>query len=252
MRTILRRRDGLGMARRLNMPMHRRAAGGRGVLKLHLLRHGETEFSRSDRFCGNIDAPLTDAGRLMGEQFAQAYARTPWRAIVTSTRRRAHATAEPLATRTRRQVRRDSRLDEIYYGDWQGLTKSQAQLRDPDHYQVWPRIRRWPTGRRIAVRCLRARDRGNRRSAQRSTTATSWSCRTRRCCASSCRLLNLDLRCYRERRLARRRPDGGGARPVPRAPHHDGRHQPPTTRGGWRPHRRTGTRRRRAGDGSRR
>ena len=72
------------------------------MLKLYLLRHGETEFSRGDRFCGDIDAPLTDVGALMGQQFADAYGDLPWRAIVTSTRRRTQATAEPLAARTRR------------------------------------------------------------------------------------------------------------------------------------------------------
>lgn len=126
------------MARRLKMRLRRRA-GGQGVLKLYLLRHGETEFSRGDRFCGNIDAPLTDAGRLMGEQFAAAYARVPWRAIVTSTRQRAHATAAPLAARTQTGIRRDPRLDEIFYGAWQGLTKSQARARDPGHFLRWRR-----------------------------------------------------------------------------------------------------------------
>ena len=56
------------------------------MLSLYLLRHGETEFSRSDRFCGDIDAPLTDAGVLMAEQFADAYDDLHWRGIITSTR----------------------------------------------------------------------------------------------------------------------------------------------------------------------
>ena len=113
MPTTLRGRHGLGMARRLKIRFprfarfERRAAGGRRVLKLYLLRHGETEFSRGDRFCGDIDAPLTDAGMLMGEQFAAPTRGLRWRAIVTSTRRRAQATAEPLAARTRARIRRD-------------------------------------------------------------------------------------------------------------------------------------------------
>ena len=43
------------------------------MLSLYLLRHGETEFSRGDRFCGDIDAPLTTIGALMGHKFADTY-----------------------------------------------------------------------------------------------------------------------------------------------------------------------------------
>jgi len=170
------------------------------VLKLHLLRHGETEFSRSDRFCGNIDAPLTDAGRLMGEQFAEAYARMPWRAIVTSTRRRAHATAEPLAARTRRPVRRDPRLDEIFYGDWQGLTKAQAQARDPDHFRLWrqdPTIGP-PAGEspfEVSERAMSAIDDLRWRYDSGNVLVVSHKTVLRIVLS---RLLNLDLRCYRD------------------------------------------------------
>src|SRR4029079_1814104 len=96
------------------------AWGGRGVLNLYLLRHGETEFSRSDRFCGDIDAPLTAAGQLMAERFADAYGDRRWRAIVTSTRRRTITTAAPTAERAGMVVRRDPRLDEMFFGGWQG------------------------------------------------------------------------------------------------------------------------------------
>ena len=170
------------------------------MLKLYLLRHGETEFSRSDRFCGDIDAPLTDAGMLMGEQFAHAYARTPWRAIVTSTRRRAQATAEPLAARTRARIRRDPRLDEICYGDWQGLTKAQAQARDPEHFRRWrqdPTIGP-PAGESpydVSERAMAAIDDLRWRYDTGNVLVVSHKTVLR---VVLCRLLNLDLRGYRD------------------------------------------------------
>jgi alpha-ribazole phosphatase len=200
MRTTLRGDHGLRMARRLKMSLPRRAAGGQGVLKLYLLRHGETEFSRSDRFCGDIDAPLTDAGRLMGEQFAAAYARMPWRAIVTSTRQRARATAAPLAARTRGRILRDPRLDEIFYGDWQGLTKSQAQARDPGHFRLWrqdPTIGP-PAGEspfEVCERATAAIDDLRTRYGSGNVLVVSHKTVLR---IVLCRLLNLDLRCYRD------------------------------------------------------
>ena len=83
------------------------------MLSLYLLRHGETEFSQQDRFCGRIDPPLTGGGREMAARFASAYGALEWRAIVTSTRIRAIESATPLALqhrpggRDRRAARRD-------------------------------------------------------------------------------------------------------------------------------------------------
>src|SRR5262245_6785656 len=115
-----------GVARRLKRSPPRGSPGGWGVLSLFLLRHGETEFSRGDRFCGEIDAPLTEAGARMGELFADAYGALPWRAIVTSTRRRTIGTAAPLAARAAVPIPRDARLDELSFGGWPGPQKRDA------------------------------------------------------------------------------------------------------------------------------
>ncbi len=107
------------------------------MLSLYLLRHGQTAFSHHNRFCGRIDAPLTAEGRAMAAAFADAYAGVPWDAIVTSSRTRTVDTATPLAARVGVEVRRDPRLDEISYGDWQGLSKTEAAARDPEHFARW-------------------------------------------------------------------------------------------------------------------
>ena len=164
---------------------------------------------------------------------------------MTSTRRRAQATAEPLAARTRARIRRDPRLDEIFYGDWQGLTKSQAQARDPGHFRLWrqdPTIGP-PAGESpfevceramAAIDDLRARyDSGNVLVVSHKTVLR----------VVLCRLLNLDLRCYRENIDWR----VGAVTVMELGPCHarigdHGRRQPPTATGGWRPRRRTGTR----------
>ena len=109
------------------------------MLSLYLLRHGETEFSRDDRFCGRIDAPLTPGGREMAARFADSYAALDWRAIITSTRLRAIESATPLALRTGLVVEADARLDEMFYGEWQGLSKPEIVARDGDYFARWER-----------------------------------------------------------------------------------------------------------------
>ena len=50
-------------------------------VNLYLVRHGQTSFSRENRFCGSSDPALTDVGQAMAEAFATAYAATTWDAI---------------------------------------------------------------------------------------------------------------------------------------------------------------------------
>jgi len=107
------------------------------VLSLYLLRHGETDFSREDRFCGRIDAPLTDVGNEMASCFAEMYGELDWRAVYTSTRQRAVSTAEPLATRISLPIRREPGLDEMHYGEWQGRWKGEVAATDRKRYRSW-------------------------------------------------------------------------------------------------------------------
>jgi alpha-ribazole phosphatase len=170
------------------------------VLSLYLLRHGETEFSRSDRFCGDIDAPLTTVGALMGHKFAHTYGHLHWRAIVTSTRRRTLATAEPLAARTGLRTMRDARLDEMFFGGWQGLTKREAALRDPLRYRRWredPTVGA-PGGEsafEVSVRAIAAIDDLRARYETGNVLVVSHKTVLR---LVFCRLMNIELSRYRE------------------------------------------------------
>ena len=111
------------------------------MLSLYLLRHGETEFSQNDRFCGRIDAPLTADGQEMAVQFAAAYGDLQWRAITTSSAGAGHrfggAAGGPRPGST---TCVDERLDEMDYGAWQGLTKAEAAARDREYFARWQQI----------------------------------------------------------------------------------------------------------------
>jgi len=107
------------------------------LLSLYLLRHGETEFSHDDRFCGRIDAPLTADGHEMAALFAASYGNLSWRAIATSTRARAIDSAAPLAALTGVDAHADGRLDEMHYGAWQGLSKDEVAARDREYFARW-------------------------------------------------------------------------------------------------------------------
>jgi broad specificity phosphatase PhoE len=50
-------------------------------LKLYLLRHGETAYSKTGGYCGELDTELTTEGIQMAKQFAEAYSTLPWVAV---------------------------------------------------------------------------------------------------------------------------------------------------------------------------
>jgi broad specificity phosphatase PhoE len=103
--------------------------------RLLLLRHGETEWSKSGRHTGRTDLELTPEGReqatLAGEALADLQLREPF--VVTSPRRRALVTAE-LAGLTVDEV--TPMLAEWDYGDYEGLTTQEIRETVPD-WTVW-------------------------------------------------------------------------------------------------------------------
>ena len=102
-----------------------------------LLRHGETEWSRTHRHTGRTDVPLTDHGRDLARAAGPIGARLlDGRApalVLTSPRRRAADTAE-LAGLTVDRV--DDRLAEWDYGEYEGVTTEQIRESAPG-WTVW-------------------------------------------------------------------------------------------------------------------
>jgi broad specificity phosphatase PhoE len=103
--------------------------------RLLLLRHGETEWSRSGKHTGRTDIPLLEIGReqatLAAEAIADLQLRDP--VVVSSPRQRALVTAD-LAGLTVNEV--SPLLAEWDYGDYEGLTTPEIRETVPD-WTVW-------------------------------------------------------------------------------------------------------------------
>ncbi|MDT7791481.1 MAG: hypothetical protein QOD59_917, partial [Mycobacterium sp.] len=103
--------------------------------RLLLLRHGETEWSKSGRHTGRTELDLTETGREQAKLAADALAvlslDNPL--VVTSPRRRAQVTAE-LAGLKVDEV--SPLLAEWDYGEYEGLTTKQIRQTVPD-WLVW-------------------------------------------------------------------------------------------------------------------
>lgn len=124
------------------------------TLTIYLLRHGQTDLSRADNFCGSgLDPELTPDGLKMADAFADAYRATPWQAIYSSGLQRAINTAKPLCDALGLPLQVRDSLNEIAYGAWEGLSKERVDEIYHDDYRRWldDPARHAPTGGELAT-----------------------------------------------------------------------------------------------------
>ncbi|WP_096305124.1 acid phosphatase [Jatrophihabitans sp. GAS493] len=98
-----------------------------------LIRHGETEWSRSGQHTGKTDLPLTELGERQARAVRDIVGHLKPSLVLSSPRQRALRTAELAGLRVDAV---DDDLAEWDYGDYEGLTSQQIHQRDPD-WTVW-------------------------------------------------------------------------------------------------------------------
>ena len=91
-----------------------------------LLRHGETEWSRSGRHTGRTDLPLTPRGEQLGAQTGDLIRGRVFSLVLTSPLQRARRTAE-LVGLVDAEI--DDNLMEWDYGGYEGLTTDEISER---------------------------------------------------------------------------------------------------------------------------
>lgn len=96
------------------------------TLRLDLLRHGETALGGGLR--GSLDDALTDLG--WQQMRAAVTEAEPWDRIVSSPLQRCARFAEELSTRLSLPLHLESDLQELHFGDWEGI--GTAQLMETD------------------------------------------------------------------------------------------------------------------------
>jgi probable phosphoglycerate mutase len=108
------------------------------MLELYFLRHGQTDSSRENKFCGSgSDIPLTPEGEEMAKAFAAFYKDTRWNAIYSSPLERTLMTAEIIAKPLGMRHRMHEGLTEIGYGKWEGKTVEEVDKLYHDEHISW-------------------------------------------------------------------------------------------------------------------
>jgi broad specificity phosphatase PhoE len=95
------------------------------MVRLFLIRHGETEDNIHMRYLGIRDIPLTDNGRRQASCVADALSMLPIVSVISSPLRRAADTAAFISKSCSVRLHLDSRLMEGSFGEWEGQTRDQ-------------------------------------------------------------------------------------------------------------------------------
>jgi broad specificity phosphatase PhoE len=105
-----------------------------GPMDVVLVRHGETEWSRSGRHTGKTDLPLTEKGREDAERLSACLAGWRFERVLTSPLRRATETCRLAGLGDGADVRAD--LREWNYGEYEGRTTPEIRNERPG-WTLW-------------------------------------------------------------------------------------------------------------------
>lgn len=107
------------------------------MIRMILIRHGETLWNREGRFQGQKDIPLSEAGLRQARCLSEALRSIPIDACLSSPLSRAFDTCSLCAAPHRLAVTADPRLTEINHGRWEGMTASSVSSLDGDRLRLW-------------------------------------------------------------------------------------------------------------------
>src|SRR5690242_9079129 len=102
--------------------------------ELWLIRHGETEWSRSGAHTGRTDLPLTTAGREHAQCIRSSLASRDFALVLTSPLERARQTCALAGYGNVAEI--EPNLREWDYGDYEGLTTAKIREQRPD-WSLW-------------------------------------------------------------------------------------------------------------------
>lgn len=172
------------------------------ALTLYLLRHGETDASRTGGYCGQMDIDLSPAGYQMAEDFAEVYKTHPWAGVYASPMRRTRVTVEPLCRSAGLQMRLCEGLRELDYGQWEGKSPAQVSRDHHEDYLRWLQDAGWnaPTGGErgidVSLRAMGGIEEIWRRHADGDVLVVSHKATIR---ILLCQFLGIDIGRYRDR-----------------------------------------------------
>ncbi|HET6645283.1 MAG TPA: histidine phosphatase family protein [Fimbriimonadales bacterium] len=105
------------------------------MLRLLIIRHGQTPYNLAARNQGHTDIELDETGVAQAESLAHSLCQIDIDAIYSSDMKRALRTAQTFSDRVGAEVLVDKRLRERNYGSWEGMTFEEIHKQDEEAYR---------------------------------------------------------------------------------------------------------------------
>ncbi|MDF2881781.1 MAG: histidine phosphatase family protein [Clostridiaceae bacterium] len=114
-------------------------------MKLFLIRHGQTDWNIQGKIQGSHDTELNQTGIEQAELLSKKVVELNYKfsKIYTSQQKRAMKTAQILSCTVKEDCIPIIGLQEVNYGEWEGLCWREIQDKFPEEYQQWYNHRRY-------------------------------------------------------------------------------------------------------------
>jgi alpha-ribazole phosphatase len=132
------------------------------MVRVILVRHGETEWNKDKRYQGHHDVALSEVGRKQAGKVARRLRSEKVDAVYASDLSRAYETAATIAREHNLAVEKVPGLREVHFGEWEGLSRAEIIEKHGAVYDRWqenPLATKLPGGesaREVQVRALAA------------------------------------------------------------------------------------------------
>lgn len=130
------------------------------MVRIILVRHGETTWNVAGRYQGQEDTPLSPRGIQQGHALAQGLKNIPIDLCISSPLKRSYDTCKYCADLHKLPVNTDERLIEINHGAWEGQLAADITARYPTEFNLWhtqPHLVQMPGGENLEDVRKRAR-----------------------------------------------------------------------------------------------
>lgn len=107
------------------------------MVRIILVRHGETNWNLQGRYQGQEDTRLSEKGFAQAELLAQGLKNVHLDLCFSSPLKRAFLTCKACAALHQLPVTADERLTEINHGTWEGELACDIEARYPKEFKAW-------------------------------------------------------------------------------------------------------------------
>lgn len=106
-------------------------------MKLYLIRHGQTAWNREQVFRGGVDIKLDETGLEQARRLAERLKLSGVARIYSGPLSRARQTAQAIADVCARELVIDPGLDDMRFGQWEGLAHTEVAVKFSEEYRLW-------------------------------------------------------------------------------------------------------------------